>query len=63
MWIFDLLGQVRYEEVIQPRESTDRQKQHPLKAQRLDAVVLSGDVYNLPPMHSCSRGDSEVTQW
>ncbi len=48
--ICDLAGQVRYEEVIQPREVTDRQGNITLKAQRLGRLwVLSGDVYNLPP--------------
>ena len=48
--ICDLAGQVRYEEVIQPREVTDRQGNITLKAQRLGRLwVFSGDVYNLPP--------------
>lgn len=51
--ICDLAGQVRYEDVIQPRESTDRQGNITLKAQRLGRLwVLAGDVYNLPPMPS-----------
>ncbi|MCT0199713.1 DNA-directed RNA polymerase subunit beta' [Synechococcus sp. CS-1325] len=48
--ICDLAGQVRYEEVIQPREVTDRQGNITLKAQRLGRLwVFAGDVYNLPP--------------
>ena len=48
--ICDLAGQVRYEDVIQPREVTDRQGNITLKAQRLGRLwVFSGDVYNLPP--------------
>ncbi|MCP9847102.1 DNA-directed RNA polymerase subunit beta' [Synechococcus sp. Lug-A] len=48
--ICDLAGQVRYEDVIQPREVTDRQGNITLKAQRLGRMwVLAGDVYNLPP--------------
>ncbi|MCP9849174.1 DNA-directed RNA polymerase subunit beta' [Cyanobium sp. Morenito 9A2] len=48
--ICDLAGQVRYEDVIQPKEVTDRQGNITLKAQRLGRLwVLSGDVYNLPP--------------
>ncbi|KGG14754.1 MULTISPECIES: DNA-directed RNA polymerase subunit beta' [unclassified Prochlorococcus] len=48
--ICDLAGQVRYEEVIQPKEVTDRQGNVTLKAQRLGRLwVLAGDVYNLPP--------------
>jgi DNA-directed RNA polymerase subunit beta' len=48
--ICDLAGQVRFEDVIQPREVTDRQGNITHKAQRLGRLwVLSGDVYNLPP--------------
>jgi DNA-directed RNA polymerase subunit beta' len=48
--ICDLAGQVRYEDVIQPKEVTDRQGNITLKAQRLGRLwVYSGDVYNLPP--------------
>ncbi len=48
--ICDLAGQVRYEDVIQPREVTDRQGNITHKAQRLGRLwVSSGDVYNLPP--------------
>ena len=48
--ICDLAGQVRYEQVIQPREVKDRQGNITLKAQRLGRLwVLAGDVYNLPP--------------
>ena len=48
--ICDLAGQVRFEEVIQPREVTDRQGNITHKAQRLGRLwVFSGDVYNLPP--------------
>ena len=48
--ICDLAGQVRYEEVIQPREVTDRQGNITVKAQRLGRLwVFAGDVYNLPP--------------
>ena len=48
--ICDLAGQVRYEDVIQPKEVTDRQGNITLKAQRLGRMwVFSGDVYNLPP--------------
>jgi DNA-directed RNA polymerase subunit beta' len=48
--ICDLAGQVRYEDVIQPREVPDRQGNITLKAQRLGRLwVFSGDVYNLPP--------------
>ncbi len=48
--ICDLAGQVRFEEVIQPREVTDRQGNITHKAQRLGRMwVFSGDVYNLPP--------------
>ncbi len=48
--ICDLAGQVKYEEVIQPKEVTDRQGNITLKAQRLGRIwVLAGDVYNLPP--------------
>jgi len=61
--ICDLAGQVRYEEVIQPREVTDRQNNITLKAQRLGRLwVLSGDVYNLPPNAiPVVEGNSEVT--
>ena len=48
--VCDLAGQVRYEDVIQPKEVPDRQGNITLKAQRLGRMwVLSGDVYNLPP--------------
>jgi DNA-directed RNA polymerase subunit beta' len=48
--ICDLAGQVRFEDVIQPREVTDRQGNITHKAQRLGRLwVFSGDVYNLPP--------------
>ncbi|MBD1192892.1 DNA-directed RNA polymerase subunit beta' [Vulcanococcus sp. Clear-D1] len=48
--ICDLAGQVRFEDVIQPKEVTDRQGNITLKAQRLGRMwVYSGDVYNLPP--------------
>jgi DNA-directed RNA polymerase subunit beta' len=48
--ICDLAGQVRFEDVIQPREVTDRQGNITHKAQRLGRLwVLAGDVYNLPP--------------
>jgi DNA-directed RNA polymerase subunit beta' len=48
--ICDLAGQVRYEDVIQPKEVTDRQGNITLKATRLGRLwVFSGDVYNLPP--------------
>ncbi len=48
--ICDLAGQVSYEDAIQPKESTDRQGNITLKAQRLGRMwVFSGDVYNLPP--------------
>ncbi len=48
--ICDLPGQVRFEDVIQPREVTDRQGNITHKAQRLGRLwVFSGDVYNLPP--------------
>ena len=48
--ICDLAGQVKYENVIQPKEVTDRQGNITLKAQRLGRLwVLAGDVYNLPP--------------
>jgi DNA-directed RNA polymerase subunit beta' len=48
--ICDLAGQVRYEDVIQPREVPDRQGNITLKAQRLGRLwVFGGDVYNLPP--------------
>jgi DNA-directed RNA polymerase subunit beta' len=48
--ICDLAGQVRYEDVIQPREVPDRQGNITLKAQRLGRLwVFAGDVYNLPP--------------
>lgn len=47
--ICDLAGQVRYEDVIQPREVPDRQGNITLKAQRLGRLwVFAGDVYNLP---------------
>ncbi len=46
--ICDLAGQVRFEDVIQPKEVTDRQGNITLKAQRLGRLwVLSGDVYDL----------------
>jgi DNA-directed RNA polymerase subunit beta' len=48
--ICDLAGQVRFEDVIQPKEVTDRQGNITHKAQRLGRLwVFSGDVYNLPP--------------
>ena len=48
--VCDLAGQVRYEDVIQPKEVPDRQGNITLKAQRLGRMwVFSGDVYNLPP--------------
>ncbi|MBO6959971.1 MAG: DNA-directed RNA polymerase subunit beta' [Prochlorococcus marinus CUG1438] len=48
--ICDLAGQVKFDKVIQPKESTDRQGNITLKAQRLGRLwVLAGDVYNLPP--------------
>ena len=48
--ICDLAGQVRYEDVIQPKEVPDRQGNITLKAQRLGRLwVFGGDVYNLPP--------------
>jgi DNA-directed RNA polymerase subunit beta' len=61
--ICDLAGQVRYEEVIQPREVTDRQGNITLKAQRLGRLwVLAGDVYNLPPNAiPVVKGNSAVT--
>jgi DNA-directed RNA polymerase subunit beta' len=61
--ICDLAGQVRYEEVIQPREVTDRQGNITLKAQRLGRLwVLAGDVYNLPPnAQPVVKGNTSVT--
>ncbi|WP_094554793.1 DNA-directed RNA polymerase subunit beta' [Synechococcus sp. 1G10] len=61
--ICDLAGQVRYEDVIQPRESTDRQGNITLKAQRLGRLwVLAGDVYNLPPnAQPVVKGNTAVT--
>nr|YP_009530357.1 DNA-directed RNA polymerase beta' subunit [Paulinella micropora]AXY63046.1 DNA-directed RNA polymerase beta' subunit [Paulinella micropora] len=48
--ICDLAGQVCYDEVLQPKEVTDRQGNISHKATRLGRIwVLSGDVYNLPP--------------
>jgi DNA-directed RNA polymerase subunit beta' len=48
--ICDLAGQVRFDDMIQPREVTDRQGNITHKAQRLGRLwVFSGDVYNLPP--------------
>ncbi|MFN9622254.1 MAG: DNA-directed RNA polymerase subunit beta' [Cyanobacteriota bacterium] len=61
--ICDLAGQVRFEEVIQPREVTDRQGNITHKAQRLGRLwVFSGDVYNLPPnAQPVVAGGKEVT--
>lgn len=48
--ICDLAGEVHYDDVIQPKEVTDRQGNITHKATRLGRLwVLSGDVYNLPP--------------
>ena len=48
--VCDLAGQVRYEDVIQPKEVPDRQGNITMKAQRLGRMwVFAGDVYNLPP--------------
>ena len=62
--ICDLAGQVRYENVIQPREVTDRQGNITLKAQRLGRMwVLAGDVYNLPPnAQPVVQGNVKVTE-
>ncbi|NBU77301.1 MAG: DNA-directed RNA polymerase subunit beta'', partial [Planctomycetes bacterium] len=62
--ICDLAGQVRYEDVIQPREVPDRQGNITLKAQRLGRLwVFSGDVYNLPPnAFPVVKGQTPVTQ-
>jgi DNA-directed RNA polymerase subunit beta' len=61
--ICDLAGQVRFEDVIQPREVTDRQGNITHKAQRLGRLwVFSGDVYNLPPnAQPVVEGNSSVT--
>lgn len=61
--ICDLAGQVRYEDVIQPKEVTDRQGNITLKAQRLGRLwVYSGDVYNLPPnAQPVVKGNRKVT--
>jgi len=61
--ICDLAGQVRFEDVIQPREVTDRQGNITHKAQRLGRLwVFSGDVYNLPPnAQPVVEGNKEVT--
>ena len=61
--ICDLAGQVRFEDVIQPREVTDRQGNITHKAQRLGRLwVLSGDVYNLPPnAQPVVEGNTRVT--
>jgi DNA-directed RNA polymerase subunit beta' len=61
--ICDLAGQVRFEDVIQPREVTDRQGNITHKAQRLGRLwVFSGDVYNLPPnAQPVVDGNSSVT--
>ncbi|QEY33090.1 DNA-directed RNA polymerase subunit beta' [Synechococcus sp. RSCCF101] len=62
--ICDRAGQVRYEEIIQPREVTDRQGNITHKATRLGRMwVLNGDVYNLPPnAQPCVPGDVEVKE-
>jgi DNA-directed RNA polymerase subunit beta' len=61
--ICDLAGQVRYEDVIQPKEVTDRQGNITHKATRLGRLwVFSGDVYNLPPNAlPVAEGNKEVT--
>jgi len=61
--ICDLAGQVRFEDVIQPKEVTDRQGNITHKAQRLGRMwVFSGDVYNLPPnAQPVVDGNKEVT--
>jgi DNA-directed RNA polymerase subunit beta' len=61
--ICDLAGQVRFEDVIQPREVTDRQGNITHKAQRLGRLwVFSGDVYNLPPnAQPVVAGNKQVT--
>jgi DNA-directed RNA polymerase subunit beta' len=61
--ICDLAGQVRFEDVIQPREVTDRQGNITHKAQRLGRLwVFSGDVYNLPPnAQPVVEGNTSVT--
>ncbi|MFN9933962.1 MAG: DNA-directed RNA polymerase subunit beta' [Cyanobacteriota bacterium] len=61
--ICDLAGQVRFEDVIQPKEVTDRQGNITHKAQRLGRLwVFSGDVYNLPPnAQPVVDGNKDVT--